>query len=382
MGCAASKGGTGDTATSGPGSPGAGSASSGGFLGGGAKAAPTPKGDMKAVIKKVSRGSSNVAPRHTVMAQHPVVQFLSPNLSFLFPSLQVNAGGKSGGYSFYRIEDRFKSLEEVSDGLREAGLESSQLIIAIDYTKSNQWSGKKTYGGRPLHFLDPDNLEKNPYMQVIEVVGRVMAPFDEDNLIPVFGFGDTTTTDRSVFPFFPDRPARGFQEVLARYKELTPRVVMSGPTNFAPAIEAAVQIVQETKAYHILLIIADGQVTNRTHTEAAIIRASDYALSIVLVGVGDGPWDAMEEFDDSLPQRKFDNFQVSFPDKGGRGLIAKVRFQHANLRSSPLVPLSSLVFFFSCSCCCCCCFCCSSSTTPRSLPSTHRTRRSPLQRPR
>ncbi len=168
-------------------------------------------------------------------------------------------------------------------------------VIAIDYTKSNQWSGKKSYGGKPLHFLDPDGLEKNPYMQVIEVVGRVMSPFDEDNLIPVFGFGDTTTTDKTVFPFFPDRPARGFLEVIARYRELTPRVVMSGPTNFAPAIEAAVQIVEETKAYHILIIVADGQVTNRAHTEAAIIRASEYPLSIVLVGVGDGPWEAMEE---------------------------------------------------------------------------------------
>ncbi|KAF4318171.1 hypothetical protein BBO99_00004775 [Phytophthora kernoviae] len=149
----------------------------------------------------------------------------------------------------------------------------------------------------------------NPYQSVISVIGRVLEAFDDDNIIPAFGFGDLTTKGNSCLPFTSGRGCQGFEEVLRRYNEITPTLRLSGPTNFAPVIRETIRAVQQNRGYHILVIIADGQVTNEEATREAIVEASNWPISIIMVGVGDGPWDMMEEFDDKLPARRFDNFQ-------------------------------------------------------------------------
>ncbi|XP_058112962.1 E3 ubiquitin-protein ligase RGLG2-like isoform X2 [Magnolia sinica] len=186
---------------------------------------------------------------------------------------------------YSRIANYYESHEQVTAALANAGLECANLIVGIDFTKSNEWTA--------------------------------------------------STNDQQVFSFFQDgRSCNGFKEALDRYREIVPHLKLSGPTSFAPIIETAIGIVEKSNGrYHVLLIIADGQVTRSVdtcHGEIspqekdtidAIVKASNYPLSIVLVGVGDGPWDMMRQFDDNIPARAFDNFQfVNFTEIMGRNI--------------------------------------------------------------
>ena len=163
-----------------------------------------------------------------------------------------------------------------------------------------------------LHRLDPENVILNPYEHVISVLGRCLEEFDDDNMIPVFGFGDVRTKEKSVVGFGNDK-CHGFEEVLIRYRNEINDIKLSGGTTFHPIINTAASIAKSEESYHILVIICDGNIDkkkNKDKTIASIIEASAAApLSIICVGVGDGPFDDMLEFDDQLPLRAFDNFQ-------------------------------------------------------------------------
>ncbi|KAG6510192.1 hypothetical protein ZIOFF_028201 [Zingiber officinale] len=123
------------------------------------------------------------------------------------------------------IPDNFNSLDQVISALRESGLESSNLILGIDFTKSNEWTGKHSFNRRSLHAIGD---RPTPYEQAISIIGHTLSPFDEDNLIPCYGFGDASTRDHSVFSFYPDNhPCCGFEEVLSRYRKIVSHLNLS-----------------------------------------------------------------------------------------------------------------------------------------------------------
>ncbi|KAJ8772863.1 hypothetical protein K2173_028040 [Erythroxylum novogranatense] len=161
------------------------------------------------------------------------------------------------------------------------------------------------------------------------IIEKTLVAFDEDNLIPCFGFEDvlyhhilSIDTRSRCFSFYPDlRFCNGFEEVLRRYKEIVPHLRLAGPTYFAPIVEMEMTIIKQSGGqYHVLVIITDGKFSLgmfafNSFSSFYCMRflnlffffcdLSKLLLSIILVRVRDGPWDTMKEFDGNIPIREF-----------------------------------------------------------------------------
>ncbi|CAL5974798.1 Copine_I [Hexamita inflata] len=213
------------------------------------------------------------------------------------------------------IRDHYKSFAELQQGLRESNVESMKLVIGFDFSKSNEWTGEKSYG-KHLHGVD----YLNPYLHALQVLEPVVKHFDDDLIIPSFRFGCVDTRNSTVLPLlYPHREDphfQGFDELKKAYYEAIKFVKLSGPTSFNPIIQQAIEIhkAYQSKQLIFLLILTDGDVDSVKLDKKSIFEAASYPISICVLGLGDGPFDKMEEFDD-MKGRIFDNFQfVNFTE--------------------------------------------------------------------
>ena len=68
------------------------------------------------------------------------------------------------------------------------------------------------------------------------------------------------------------------------------------------------QVTQTNQRYHIMVILTDGIINDMAQTIDEIVRASSLPLSIIIIGVGDADFSAMDVLDaddDPLYSRKF-----------------------------------------------------------------------------
>uniref|UniRef100_A0A6A7FQ31 Copine-8-like n=1 Tax=Hirondellea gigas TaxID=1518452 RepID=A0A6A7FQ31_9CRUS len=177
-------------------------------------------------------------------------------------------------------------------------------FIAIDFTASN---------GNPqspdsLHHIDMTGRgQLNQYQRAIQSVGEIIEDYDSDKYFPVLGFGARLPPGHDTVShlFFVNGDTSNpycykIRGVLDAYHACLNRVQLYGPTNFAPIINHVAQFAsahRHGEKYFILLMITDGIITDMAMTKEAIVAASGLPLSIIIVGVGNADFSAMEELD-------------------------------------------------------------------------------------
>jgi hypothetical protein len=186
-----------------------------------------------------------------------------------------------------------------------AGGMEINLSVAIDFTGSNG----DPKSSSSLHYVRPDG-QPNEYQAATTTVTEILQNFDKDRMFPTFGFGGQFKgRTNHCFPLngVEENPyCAGIPGILSAYYSAIQHVPLSGPTNFAPIINATVRVAngfhQEMmrtgrQQYAVLLILTDGEVTDFGETKRAIAAAATLPMSIVIVGVGSADFGKMEELD-------------------------------------------------------------------------------------
>jgi len=194
-----------------------------------------------------------------------------------------------------RCTELFTFLDFIQSGLQ------LNFTVAIDFTGSN---GHPT-NPASLHYMGT-SIE-NEYKQAIRAVGDIIQDYDYDKMFPCLGFGAKIPPSYDVsHEFFvtldPQSPfCAGVDGIMNAYTRCVPCVQFYGPTNFTPVIEHikrfATVYVSEPSNYFVLLIITDGIISDMDNTIRSIVGSVGLPLSIIIVGVGDEDFSAMEVLD-------------------------------------------------------------------------------------
>lgn len=210
---------------------------------------------------------------------------------------------KNGKFAGKILFDNFSQQKIYSMvDLISSGMEFN-LYIAMDFTGSN---GHPT-SPKSLHYMNPSG-QYNEYQKGILAVGSILELYDKDKKIPFYGFGakwpsNGLTSVSHCFPLTgnPGNPyADEISGVFKIYQNVLPLLELYGPTNFSPCIRAATDAVKQSTGkfcYSVLLIITDGMISDATETVDALVEASNYPMSVIIVGVGNEDFTQMEYLD-------------------------------------------------------------------------------------
>ena len=254
-------------------------------------------------------------------------------------------------YTKLELQLKLKKEYSFSEYLKK-NLEMN-LNLAIDFTVSN---GNSNVSGSLHEF---NEHKDNPYEKAIKYCAQIIEQYDKDKIYSCFGYGAILPNQTEVSHCFnlnlTDNPdINGMNEVLKCYNEAIRKVTFKDPTYFSHVIRKITDRLKEYEKenkliYNILVIMTDGKVDDYGDTVDAIVEASHYPISIIILGIGPNKFENMNILDEKFytltdkkgrkPTRDIVKFIPYMKYENNRSLLAKEIFNE--------VPFQILEYFCS-----------------------------------
>ena len=93
---------------------------------------------------------------------------------------------------------------------------------------------------------------------VIWSILKTLSPFDEDHRIPVYSMRQA-----DLVPFVADEYCQDLEHVLSSYGTIASSQQLHGQSEYAPIVQKACELARQAGSFHLLLVIADREVSLR-----------------------------------------------------------------------------------------------------------------------
>jgi len=179
----------------------------------------------------------------------------------------------------------------------EAGVKV-KLIIGIDYSLNNLPINQQL----SLHHLDSN---KNQYEEAIEIFINIFKDYISSYKFPVYGFSAILNNNPNVVNNCfnvnmnlqnPEIFSKDY--IFEKYRESFKYLTLSDSSKFSPLLQNVLDEIKKENdqiKYNILLLMTTGYIKDKEETIDILVEGSSYPLSVVIIGIGNGPFEDMRE---------------------------------------------------------------------------------------
>ena len=229
-----------------------------------------------------------------------LIDFINPEKKGqMFFTKRISISETLNIYNFSSKREEITFLDYITKGVRIG------LNIGIDFTQSNKSIDDPT----SLHCL-LEEKRPNPYERAIKSCASILAYYDYDHLIPVYGFGAVIKgrykTSHCFNINFKENPNIQYvKNIIKEYVNCMSKIDFACPTYFSPIINKIIndiKIKKDILDYQLLMILTDGMIQDLEDTIESLVEGSFYPLSVIIIGIRNADFTKMEQLDgDEIP---------------------------------------------------------------------------------